>query len=338
MSAGFASGHALLVGVGGDLPVTVKDAEDLGELLRDPARAGYPQAQVDLVTGPRATRDGILLGLERLAARAQGDPDATVILYYSGHGVHLGPTEQDARYFLVPDGWDPARPAETGVSGEELTAHIRAVPARRMLVLLDCCHAAGLPRSKEAGLVQKAGLPPLGVLRRGRGQVVLTSCRADELSYTLKNDTNSLFTSCLLSGLSGGAPSYFGFAWVLDVVSHVLREVPRRIAGGQHPVLSWADSTESFPICRVPAAKAAPETAPAPMLEWKRRRLQMEIDSLMPAFELRRTLMGRLRVARALATDPTEQLRLERQLDEAERESAAETRRLDQLHAELAGA
>lgn len=333
MSAGFSSGHALLIGVGGDLPVTVKDAEDLAALLKDPARAGYPAAQVEVLSGAQATREGILGGLKRLAERTLGDPDATAILYYSGHGGRFGSSAVTATYYLVPHGWDADRRDETGVTGDELTAGIRAVPARRLLVLLDCCHAAGLPRAKDAALFAEEGLPELDGLRSGVGQMVLTSCRPEEKSYIRYGDRNSLFTASLLSALAGGAPSYLGHAWALDVVSHVLREVPDLAPADQHPVLSWATNTESFPICRVPAAKAAPKAAPAPA--WRQKRARMEIDSLMPAYELRLTLMGRLRAARALSTDPTEQLRLERQIDDAERAAEADTERLDRLHAEL---
>lgn len=336
MSAAFSSGYALLVGVGGDLPVTSRDAEDLAALLRDPARAGYPEDQVDVLTGPQATREGILAALDRLAQRTLGDPDATAIVYYSGHGGRFGPSAEMARYSLLPHGWDEARRDETGVSGEELTERIRAVPAKRLLVLLDCCHAAGLPRPKDGASLAsfaKAGLPEIDGLRSGAGQIVLTSCRGDEKSYIRQGASNSVFTACLLEALQGSAPSYLGFAWALDVVSHVLREVPGQAPAPQHPVLAWADRTESFTLCRVPAAKGAAAPAPAP--GWRRKRVQLEIDSLMPAFELRRTLIGRLRTARALSTDPAEQLRLERQIDDAERAAESDTQRLDRLHAEL---
>ncbi|WP_437310773.1 caspase family protein [Sorangium sp. So ce388] len=333
MSAAFSSGYALLVGVGGDLPVTASDAEDLAALLRDPTRAGYPKDQVDVLTGPRATRAGILAALDRLALRTLGDPDATAIVYYSGHGGRFGPSADMARYHLLPHGWDEARRDETGVSGEELTARIRAVPAKRLLVLLDCCHAAGLPRPKDGAGFAKAGLPEIDGLRSGAGQIVLTSCRGDEKSYIRHGAPNSVFTACLIEALEGKAPSYFGFTWALDVVSYLLREVPGRAPAPQHPVLSWADRTESFTLCRVPAAKSAATPAATP--GWRRKRVQLEIDSLMPAFELRRTLIGRLRTARALSTDPAEQLRLERQLDEAERAAESDTQRLDRLHAEL---
>jgi hypothetical protein len=335
MSAAFSSGYALLVGVGGDLPVTARDAEDLTALLRDPARAGYPEAQVDVLTGPQATREGILAALDRLAQRTLGDPDATAIVYYSGHGGRFGPSAEVARYYLLPYGWDETRRDETGVSGEELTARIRAVPAKRLLVLLDCCHAAGLPRPKAGASFAKADLPELDGLWSGAGQMVLTSCRGDEKSYIRQGAANSVFTACLLEALQGRAPSYFGFAWALDVVSYVLREVPGRAPAPQHPVLAWAHGTESFTLCRVLAAKDAGAAVPAPASGWRRKRVQKEIDSLMPAFEVRRTLIGRLRTARALSTDPAEQLRIERQLDDAERAAESDTQRLDRLHAEL---
>src|SRR5436853_3913452 len=107
---GFRHGHALLVGVGDDLPVTVQDADALNKILTDPARAAYPEKQVEKLIEGAATREGILKAFDRLIKRANTDPDATVVVYFSGHGVFYGPT---AEYFLVPNGFDWNRRKET---------------------------------------------------------------------------------------------------------------------------------------------------------------------------------------------------------------------------------
>ena len=54
-------GHALIIGVGADLPITVQDAKALNDVLVDPSRTAYPPKQVDLLTEAKANRRGILL-------------------------------------------------------------------------------------------------------------------------------------------------------------------------------------------------------------------------------------------------------------------------------------
>ena len=50
MSRDFGQGHALVIGVGADLPNTVDDAIGLADILKDPTRCAYPPNQVHLLT------------------------------------------------------------------------------------------------------------------------------------------------------------------------------------------------------------------------------------------------------------------------------------------------
>jgi hypothetical protein len=59
----FENGFALVIGVGRDLPVTVKDAEGVAGALGKEQLAGYPPDQVRLLTEGQATRSGILQAL-----------------------------------------------------------------------------------------------------------------------------------------------------------------------------------------------------------------------------------------------------------------------------------
>ena len=67
MADRFAHGYALLIGVGDDLPMTVNDAQGLSDVLADHTRCAYPTDQVRVLTGKRATREGMLAGLDWLA-------------------------------------------------------------------------------------------------------------------------------------------------------------------------------------------------------------------------------------------------------------------------------
>ncbi len=77
MLQNFSHGHALVVGVGADLPVTIADAQGIAKLLCDSARCAYPSDQVQLLTGEHARRHDILATLAQLGEQTQADPEAT---------------------------------------------------------------------------------------------------------------------------------------------------------------------------------------------------------------------------------------------------------------------
>src|SRR5579859_4053250 len=144
----FSHGYALLIGVGADLPVTVKDATALHSVLIDPERAAYPASQTHLLPEEKATRKEILAAFDTLIKQVAKDPDATVVVYFSGHGGFITHFGKPTGYYLVPNGFDAARRAATSISGAEFTGKIEAIKARKLIVLLDCCHAAGIPLTK----------------------------------------------------------------------------------------------------------------------------------------------------------------------------------------------
>lgn len=97
--------------------------------------------------------------------------------------------------------------AQTAISGAEFSAALRAIAARKLVVILDCCHAGGIGQPKDASSAPDIGLSEayLDTLKGGRGRVILASSRSNELSWILPGASHSLFTSHLLAGLRGGA-------------------------------------------------------------------------------------------------------------------------------------
>jgi hypothetical protein len=169
----FSPGRALLIGFGADLPSTIDDAKGLAGILKDPSRSAYPPEQVALLTGPAANRPGILAALDRL--REAADEETTAIVYFSGHGFRVT-SEGGKAYYLMPRGYDIKRLSETAISGAEFVERLLAIPARKLLLLLDCCHAGGLAELLAPGLqFAKAPMPQksLTLLGEGRGRVVI---------------------------------------------------------------------------------------------------------------------------------------------------------------------
>lgn len=341
----FLHGHALLIGVGADLPETVADATALHDVFVDPKRAAYPQAQVDLLVQGKATRENILNTFDAFIARVNADPNATALVYYSGHGGEYKRTSQGTEYFLVPFGYDPAQFKTTAVSGIEFTNKIQALTAKKVIVVLDCCHAAGMPAEK--GLDQsfvKSAAPPtlLQAMEHGSGRVVVASSRSDEVSFG--GNPNSIFTACLLEALTGqAARDADGYARILDVLSYLFAQVPQRAPKQQqHPFVNKiAELSDNFALCYYAggskSAPGVPLTALAPpsYSAWDKYKLEGERDSLLPAYNIRRKKIAFLEKDAAIVAGGAYKFQIEEELLAEQTQVAQMQKRLDEINAAL---
>src|SRR5436190_1989850 len=144
--------HALVIGIADyqhirKLP-RVQDAQAIASLLKDPQRCGFPATNVQLLEEEHATRPAISGALAALRERANAS--STVVIYFSGHGGRIEEGELAGQYLLPVDTVYPADAdlARTALSGTEFAAALRAIPARKVLVILDCCHAGGIGETK----------------------------------------------------------------------------------------------------------------------------------------------------------------------------------------------
>ena len=157
--------------------------------------------------------------------------------------------------------------ALTAISGAEFTSLLRAIPARKVVVIFDCCHSGGVGQPKiAAASTLKTGLSEhyYEVLQAGRGRVILASSRSTELSYILSGANNSLFTKHLLAGLQGGAPGPGGVIRIFDLFHYVQSRVTAE-QSNQHPIFK-AEVEENFPVALYLGGKAAasiPAIAPS---------------------------------------------------------------------------
>ncbi|NND09833.1 MAG: hypothetical protein HKN96_01360 [Flavobacteriaceae bacterium] len=242
--------YAILIGVGDDLPDTVKDAEAIHSILSDENFAGYDPKNIYLLTNQKADRKGILEAFDDIIKKS--DENSSIMLFYSGHGGNysentfleaqgepLKPDEENRQfYYLVPNGFDPEKYEETWVKSEELREKIAQINSRRLVFFLDCCHAAGM--TQEVKNLRDANSPndftqPDGLAQKiddGKGMSIVSSCREDQKSYIMPGDDNSLFTTCLLEVLKGEHKNYFiePYVRISEVIQYIFREVPERYA------------------------------------------------------------------------------------------------------------
>lgn len=283
MDASFDNGYALLIAVNESqmpnyaLPTVAKDAAALHAVLVHPERCAYLPDHVRVVQGPEASRAGIQAGLAWLRDKLQKDTsgNATAVVYYTGHGAR---DTTDNTFYLIPyDFGVPAR--DTAIAAPQFAAELESVRPRRLLVILDCCHAAGMnikgadPAAIEgwrhsAAAPEAAALSELG---QGQGRAVLSSSTGEEQSYIRPDMSMSIFTYHLIESLTGFAGTANGSTDVLvsDVMGFVSRTVPRsvRTAYGLPQTPVFFVSGENFPVAKLLGGKgvAKGERPPNPL-------------------------------------------------------------------------
>jgi hypothetical protein len=262
--------HALVIGVSQYHHVQrlprVDDAEDVAAVLRDPAACGYEPGNVAVLQEWEATRARIVGELDRLAQRAPGD--ATVLIYFSGHGGRP-PGDAGDSYLMPIDGeWGSRERLDaTAISSRHLGVRLAAIRAERLTVILDCCHAGAFAYARH--LTAAAWVPEVtdGALERlaaGRGRVVMAAARGDGPAYVMNGARHGLFTEHLIAGLRGAAAGADGLVRVLDLYHHAQRNVVAR-EPAQRPVLK-TELEDNYPIAYVPSARPALGAPAAPPL------------------------------------------------------------------------
>jgi len=246
--------HALIIGIADYTNIRklpkVQDAQDLAAALVDPALCGYDPKNVTILLEQDATRDKIRAGFERLKRRCIAD--STVFLYFSGHGGQINEGANQGQYLLPVDVVFPGdyELARTAISGTELTEALRAIKAKRLTVVLDCCHAGGIgePRDLVPGEQVATGLSDgyLNELKSGTGRVIISATRGTDPAYVREGAKYGVFTGHFLEGLRGAARGDGGVIRILDLYSYVQEKVVAD-QPSQRPVLK-VELEENYPI------------------------------------------------------------------------------------------
>lgn len=293
MTQKFDHGYALLIAVNESsvstaaLPDVIKDATALRDVLVHPDRCAYASKNVKFLAGKESTRAGIAGGLDWLRDKLEADTsgEATAIIYFTGHGhTEVG------KYYLIPYDVNLKRIKTSALGAEDFADDVAAMQPRRLLVVFDCCHAAGMEVKDVAArdAIRSTAVPPalfmtgqqaisietsgkgLGALARDAGRAILNSCQATEQSYIRNDRKMSIFTYHLIEALTGRAQPEAGAQEVLvsDIVSHIHRRVPDSAQfdwqADQHP---WCEVSGNFPVALLLGGKGlgAGENAPDPL-------------------------------------------------------------------------
>ena len=222
-----------------------KDARDIAKALGQGGKGVYQQVRPRVLWDDQAKRDVIQKTGQEMALQVR--PQDAFIIYLAGHGISI-----DGDYYFLP--WETrytshAALKEQGFSAEMLRNLLAAIPASKVLVLLDTCSSGRFSLASGRGLDDKASIDRL---QRITGRALIAAA-ADEKMALEGEGGHGVFTHTVLQALGGEAnTNKDGYVDVGELAAYVDQRLPeitkRKWNYEQFPVLETRGS--SFPVVR----------------------------------------------------------------------------------------
>ncbi len=215
-----------------DLRCPLNDVSGLAEQLGDPERGAFET----VVCLEDADSGAVKRGLNGFLRAAS--PTDTVLIYYSGHGklddgfaLHL--CTSDSEVDLLES---------TSVPSDFIWNLLGKCPAKRSVVLLDCCYSGAAAGRVGRGSVEER----LRMEASGTGAYLITAADAIETAQEKEGDRYGVFTKHLIAGLESGAADSDGdghitmdglYHYVCDHIRVDAPQTPKREVGGHGDIV-----------------------------------------------------------------------------------------------------
>lgn len=199
------------------VPYALNDGRAFRKYCEGPL--GVPQKNITMLED--ATYGSIVGAVEKLKKVADAyDGNASVIVYYAGHGF---PDEKQQSAYLLPIDGNGADITTTGFSLADFYKVLGSIKLKSAAVFLDACFS-GTKREDEM-LAQARGVAiKVKEDRPGGNMVVFTASQGDETAHQMEETRHGLFTYYLLKGLQEqGGDTTMG-----DLSDYVTKQVRRQ--------------------------------------------------------------------------------------------------------------
>lgn len=181
------------------------DAKAIYNFLQQPAAGGFLRENMLLLSNEQATTAAIREALTNFVARASADD--MLLIFFAGHGAP-DPFALQNLYLITYDTIYTDM-AQTALAMPELGRYVdRNVKSKRVVLLFDACHSAGLATQGTRDLANNlANLYLEKLLYEKEGRAIITSSDVNEASRESRKWGNGhgVFTYYLLEGLQGSA-------------------------------------------------------------------------------------------------------------------------------------
>lgn len=183
------------------------DARSIFEFLQKPEAGGFARENMLLLANEDATVARIREALTNFVARASVND--LLLIFFAGHGAP-DPLAPQNLYVIAHDTSVSEMPG-TALAMSELRRYIdQNVKSRRVVLLMDACHSAGLSTEGTRDVANNlANLYFEKLLYQQEGRAIITSSDVNEPSRESRKWGNGhgVFTYYVLEGLKGSADS-----------------------------------------------------------------------------------------------------------------------------------
>ena len=228
-----------------NLDFAAKDAGDFSKAMSLQKGSLYRDVEVKLLTDGKATKDGVLDGLEWLKREVTSRDVG--ILFLAGHGIN----DNTGNYYFLPHDGNPEQLLRTGVAQNDIKLALNSI-AGKALFFIDSCHSGNaLGTAKTRGVVDvNAVVNELASAENG--VIVFAASTGRQFSREAPEWGNGAFTKAVVEGLTGKADFR-----KTGVISHkaldfyVAERVKELTQGQQSPVSITPSGISDFPIALV---------------------------------------------------------------------------------------
>lgn len=181
------------------------DARSIYDFLQQPVAGGFSPDNMLLLSNENATLASIRQALTNFVARASTND--LLLIFFAGHGApdRFAP---ENLYVIAHDTHVDDMP-KTALAMPELLRYVEQnIKSKRVVLLMDACHSAGLSSGGTRDLANNlSNLYLEKLLYQEEGRAIITSSDVNERSHESKKWGNGhgVFTYYVLEGLKGGA-------------------------------------------------------------------------------------------------------------------------------------
>jgi len=227
-----------------DLNYAHRDAIAFANFLQSPSGGAFPRNHVILLTDSQATIKEMRKAIgDFLASSLEQD---IVVIYFAGHGSP-DPRNPKNMYLICHD-TEPGNFYGTAFPMWDInTAIERTIQSKRVIVLADACHSAGVggTRDTNSAALFNAYISKLATSREGVTKI--TASRSNELSMEKQfaGGGHGLFTYHLIKALEGGGDTNSdGFVTLDEAYTYLYDRVRSDSRHSQNPWVSSYVSTD----------------------------------------------------------------------------------------------
>jgi uncharacterized caspase-like protein len=228
------------------LRYAARDAQVFHDWLVSPAGGRYAPSKAKLLLNRNATNEKIKDALFNWLKQAIEED--VVVIYFAGHGSPESPDAAQNLYLLPYN----ARYDNIAVTGFPMwdieTALKRFIKAKRVVIVADACHAAGVGQAFDVAVRADRGLQVnqinsglQNLTEIGEGVCVISASRDKEFSQEGREwgGGHGVFSYYLIEGLKGAADfDKSGTVSVGEITVYVSQQVRRATRNAQNPIVA----------------------------------------------------------------------------------------------------